>query len=165
VLLDAHFDFVWRSLRRLGLSDDRAEDAAQQVFLVLSQRLDSITPGCELSFLFRTATRVASDVRRSASYRREVVHPDPAADLEGSPRPDDLLDERRARVLLDSVLDTLDMDLRTVFVLFELEEMTMTDIAQLLEIPAGTVASRLRRAREKFEAKLARIRAQQEGGP
>jgi RNA polymerase sigma-70 factor (ECF subfamily) len=165
VLFDAYFDFVWRSLRRLGLSDDRADDAAQQVFVVASRRLEAIAPGSEQSFLFHTATRVASDVRRSASYRREIAHPDPAGDVEGGPRPDDLLAERRARTMLDGVLDALDPDLRTVFVLFELEEMTIGEIAALLEIPVGTVASRLRRARERFQAKLSRLRAQQGEGP
>jgi RNA polymerase sigma-70 factor (ECF subfamily) len=160
-LLEAHFDFVWRCLRRLGLSDDRADDAAQQVFVVLSRRLDSIAAGSELSFLFHTATRVASDVRRSASYRREIAHPDPAVELEGGPRPDDLLNERRARALLDRILEAMDMDLRTVFVLFEIEEMTIVEIAALLEIPSGTVASRLRRARDRFYAKVARVRAKQ----
>jgi RNA polymerase sigma-70 factor (ECF subfamily) len=160
-MLDAHFDFIWRSLRRLGLSEDRADDAAQQVFIVASRRLDSIVAGSEQSFLFRTATRVASDVRRSASYRREFAHPDPAADLEGGSRPDELLDRRRARALLDRILDTMDLDLRAVFVLFEIEEMTIAEIAALLAIPNGTVASRLQRARERFHAKLAKLRAHQ----
>jgi RNA polymerase sigma-70 factor (ECF subfamily) len=164
-LLDAHFDFVWRSLRRLGLSADQADDGAQQVFLVLSKRIDSIAVGSEPSFLFHTATRVASDVRRSASYRREIAHPDPAVERGGGPRPDELLDERQARALLDSILEVLDVELRTVFVLFEIEEMTIAEIAAMLAIPPGTVASRLRRARERFHAKLARVRAQQGGMP
>jgi RNA polymerase sigma-70 factor (ECF subfamily) len=164
-MLDAHFDFIWRSLRRLGLSDDRADDAAQQVFVVASRRLGSIMLGSEKSFLLRTAMRVASDVRRSASYRREVAHADPAADIEGGLRPDDLLDQRRARALLDRVLDAMDFDLRSVLVLFEIEEMTTAEIAVLLEIPYGTVASRLRRAREQFQAKLARLRLHQGDAP
>ena len=164
-MLDAHFEFIWRSLRRLGLSDDRADDAAQQVFVVAARRLGSIMLGSEKSFLLRTAMRVASDVRRSASYRREVVHADPAAGLEGGMRPDDLLDQWRARALLDRVLHAMDLDLRSVFVLFEIEEMTTAEIAVLLEIPYGTVASRLRRAREQFQTKLARLRLHQGEGP
>jgi RNA polymerase sigma-70 factor (ECF subfamily) len=164
-MLDAHFDFIWRSLRRLGLSDDRADDAAQQVFVVAARRLGSIMLGSEKSFLLRTAMRVASDVRRSASYRREVAYADPAASLESGMRPDDLLDQWRARALLDRVLHAMDLDLRSVFVLFEIEEMTTAEIAVLLEIPYGTVASRLRRAREQFQAKLARLRPHQGDGP
>jgi RNA polymerase sigma-70 factor (ECF subfamily) len=139
-MLDAHFDFLWRSLRRLGLSDDRADDATQQVFMVAAAKLDVIPPENERSFLFGTALRVASDIRRSAAYRREVPEAEPGADLEGGLRPDDLVEQRDARLLLDRVLDELPFELRTVFVLFEIEELTSAEIATLLEIPAGTVA-------------------------
>jgi RNA polymerase sigma-70 factor, ECF subfamily len=153
-----HFDFIWRSLRRFGLSDDGADDAAQQVFVIASRKLDAVKEGSERSFLFGTAMRVASDIRRSAPKRREIAHPDPGADLEDTgARPDDLLDQRRARLLLDDALESMELELRTVFVLFELEEMTMIEIASLLEIPQGTVASRLRRGRTEFQASVARL--------
>ena len=157
-MFDEQYDFIWRSLRRFGLTSDRADDAAQQVFVVASKKLDAIQVGSERSFLFGTAMRVASDLRRSASYRREVSHPDPGAELPGGTRPDELLEQSRGRAALDAVLDDMDIELRSVFVLFELEEMSTTDIATLLAIPSGTVASRLRRAREDFQAKVARLR-------
>ncbi len=150
-----HFDFIWRSLRRFGLTGDRADDAAQQVFLIASRKLDAIREGSEKSFLFGTAMRVASDVRRSAVHRREIAHPNPAEDLEAPDlQPDALLDERRARALLDEVLESMDLDTRSVFVLYELEQMTTLEIASLLEIPQGTAQSRLRRAREEFQSKV-----------
>ncbi len=164
-MLADHFDFIWRSLRRFGLNDDRADDAAQQVFVIASRKLDAIQKGSERSFLFGTAMRVASDIRRSAPYRREVAHADAGADLEGGPRPDELLDQRRARALLDRVLDEMDMEIRMVFVLFEIEEMTTSEIASLLGIAHGTVASRLRRAREDFEARISRLAVGKRGGP
>jgi RNA polymerase sigma-70 factor (ECF subfamily) len=157
-MFEMHFDFIWRSLRRFGLSDDRADDAAQQVFVVASRKLTSIQPGSERSFLIGTAMRVASDVRRSAPYRREIAHADPGAELEGGFRPDELVEQRQARALLDAVLDTMELDLRTVFVLFEIEELSTAEIAELLAIPHGTVASRLRRARDEFESSVERFR-------
>ncbi len=160
----AHFDFIWRSLRRFGLSEDQADDAAQQVFIVASRKLDRIEVGSERSFLFGTAMRVASDLRKSAPYRRELAHAEPGYDLEGGLRPDDLVEQRRARALLDDVLDAMELDLRTVFVLFELEEMTTPEIASLLSIPHGTVASRLRRAREEFEARVNKLQRPRRGG-
>lgn len=159
-----HFDFIWRSLRRFGLSEDRADDAAQQVFIVASRKLDRIEIGSERSFLFGTAMRVASDLRKSAPYRREIAHAEPGYDVEGGLRPDDLVEQRRARALLDDVLDAMDLDLRTVFVLFELEEMTTAEIASLLSIPHGTVASRLRRAREEFDSRVSRLQRPRRGG-
>lgn len=165
-MLDESFDFIWRSLRRFGLSDDRADDAAQQVFIIASRKLDMIRPDAERSFLFGTAMRVASDMRRSAVARREIAHADPAGDLaDTSSSPDDLIDQRRAREMLDGVLHAMEEDLRAVFVLFELEEMPTAEIATLLAIPPGTVASRLRRAREEFEVQIARIKKRRGGGP
>lgn len=156
-MLDEHFDFIWRSLRRLGLRADRADDAAQQVFMVASQRLASIQRGSERSFLFGTAMRVASDIRRSAAYRREIADDEAGLRVDSGVRADDLVDQRRARELLDRVLEDMELDTRTVFVLFEVEEMTMAEIAELLGVPQGTVASRLRRAREDFEARVKRL--------
>lgn len=158
-MFEEHFDFIWRSLRRFGLNDDRADDAAQQVFVVASRKIDAIASGSERSFLFGTAMRVASDVRRSAVVRREVAQADVGIDLEGGPRPDELLDQRRARDLLDRVLDEMEMDVRTVFILFEIEEMTTAEIATLLGIAHGTVASRLRRGREDFDARIKKLGA------
>ncbi len=157
-MFDEHFDFIWRSLRRFGLTGDRADDAAQQVFVVASRKLDQIQIGSERSFLFGTALRVASDIRRSAAFRREIAHPEPGVDLPGGSRPDEAFERERERATLDSVLGAMDLELRSVFVLFEMEEMTMPEIATLLAIPTGTVASRLRRAREEFQAKVARLR-------
>lgn len=167
-MVTAHFDFIWRSLRRLGVPTTDVDDCAQQVFWVASRKLALIQEGSERAFLFSTALRVASDARRSRTRRREVplvsgstnsadevaINPsDPA------PRPDEIADQKRARKLLDQVLAAMDLDLRTVFVLFEIEEMATLEIASLLAIPAGTVASRLRRAREEFQRQVARIRA------
>ncbi|MDB4933295.1 MAG: ECF-family polymerase sigma factor [Labilithrix sp.] len=165
-MLDESFDFIWRSLRRFGLSDDRADDAAQQVFIIASRKLDTIRPDAERSFLFGTAMRVASDMRRSAVSRREIAHADPAADLaDTATAADELIDRGRARAMLDRVLDAMDEDLRIVFVLFELEETPTAEIAALLGIPPGTVASRLRRAREEFEVQIARIKKRRGGAP
>lgn len=155
---DAHFDFVWRSLRRLGVPELTVDDAAQEVFLVLSRRLPTVERGAERSFLFATALRVASTSRR-ADTRRGVRDDVGLAELvDGAPTPDQVIEQRRRRGILEQVLDTLDVDLRTVFVLYELEEMTMAEIATMLELAPGTVASRLRRAREAFQDAATRFR-------
>ncbi len=155
---DAHFDFVWRFLRRLGAPSGVADDLAQEVYLVLSRRLDEVHPGKERSFLFGTAVRLAAEERR-LRQRRGWADADALEDVvDPAPGPETQLDESRAREKLDAILAAMPEELRIVFVLFELEEMTMSDIANLLEVPAGTVASRLRRAREDFERRAARVR-------
>jgi len=164
-LVRDHFDFIWRSLRRLGLDDGHADDAAQEVFLIAARKGELFVLGCERAFLFGTALRVAADVRKSIARRREVSH-EAAEMVDPVPSVEALLDQQRARSLLDAMLDELPEDVRLVFVLFELEEMEMQAIAALLSIPQGTVASRLRRARTLFaaSAKRRQARAMMNGG-
>lgn len=167
-IVNGHFDFIWRSLRRLGVPGAEVDDCAQQVFWVAARKLAMIQPGSERAFLFSTALRVASDARRSRMRRREVPFAmSPSGEASGeeaiahqsdpAPRPDEIADRKRARALLDEVLAAMEIDLRAVFVLFELEEMPTQDIANMLSIPTGTVASRLRRAREEFQRLALRV--------
>jgi len=159
VLVDEHFDFIWRSLRRFGLHAADADDAAQRVFVIASRKLSVIEPGRERSFLFGTAYRVVRELRRSKARRPESPLT-PEMDAEDpAPNPEEFADRTRARALLDQVLSEMPMEARSVFVLFELEEMTAPEIATLLDVPLGTVASRLRRARELFRASATRLRA------
>ena len=163
-LVDANYDFVWRSLRRLSVAGGDVDDGAQKVLLTLARKLRSVREGSERSFLFQTALRVAADSRRALRRRPEVPSVQEAVDP--SPAGEELIDRRRARERLDEILDGMSMSLRAVFVLAELDEMTMADIAVLLDLPVGTVASRLRRARAHFRQKAARLRssAPRQGG-
>jgi RNA polymerase sigma-70 factor (ECF subfamily) len=158
-LVANHHTLVWRCLRRLGVSESDADDASQQVFLVAHRRLTDIVPESERSFLLQTALRVAADFRRSQKRRREEIGHDLPALPDATANPEELLDRTRARAMLDRALDAMPGDLRMVFVLFEIEEMTMAEISNVIEIPAGTVASRLRRAREVFRQTVARMSA------
>jgi RNA polymerase sigma-70 factor (ECF subfamily) len=154
-----HYDFLWRSVRRLGVDAPHVEDAVQQVLVVFSRRIDEVREGAERAFLFGTATRVASDYRKKRKRGREHLDSD-AVDNHESPLPsvEQLIDQGRAREIVDLILAEMPMDMRTVFVLFEFEEMTMATIARMLDVPSGTVASRLRRARAMFEAEAGRLR-------
>jgi RNA polymerase sigma-70 factor, ECF subfamily len=162
-LVVEHGDFVWRSLKRLGVQGGRADDAVQIVFLAVRTRLADIEPGKERAFLFRVAMNVAAHERRTLARRREELHSDELVAADPGPLPDEALDQARARRLLDRVLDGMPDALRTVFVLHELEEATRVEIAETLEIPPGTVASRIRRAKEAFRAGAARLRAEEAG--
>jgi RNA polymerase sigma-70 factor (ECF subfamily) len=151
-----HFDLVWRTVRRLGVPPEALDDAAQEVFVIASRRLASIEAGKERAFLYGTAVRVASTARRTSSRRRRAPEeaPDP---VDTAPAVDELVERKRARELLDELVARLPDDTRPVFVLYELEGLTMDEIASCLEVPPGTVSSRLRRAREVFQAAVARI--------
>jgi RNA polymerase sigma-70 factor, ECF subfamily len=158
-LVREHFAYVWRLTRRLGLREAEADDVSQQVFMVASRRLGDMLVGRERSFLYGTALRCVARWRRSEMRRREDLQPD--LDESSTPwvDPEELLDRRRARELLDELLEKMTYDLRVVFVLFEIEHMTTEQIATMLDIPQGTAASRLRRAREEFSVRVARLQA------
>jgi len=141
----AHHETVWRILRRSGLDADASADATQQMFLVAMERLQDIQPDRERAFLIGTALRTAHTLRRK-TIRWQL---------------DDDMDERIARIrdtgdaqadvqLCDLALSKVHPELAEVFVLYEVEGLSSPEIAAALEIPLGTVASRLRRAREQF---------------
>lgn len=160
---EPHLDAVWLFVRRLGIPEGDVDDVVQDAVVVLAKRLPEITPGSEKSFLFSTAYRMSSDARIKRRRKNEVGA-DVLGDMrDASPDAGDLLDQRRALAELDDVLEAMPMDLRAVFVLHELEERTMADIAQLMDIAPGTIASRLRRARELFTSSFAHYRRDKEG--
>jgi len=159
-LLRTHFRDVWRIVRRFGVPENCADDAAQEVFIIASRRLADIVPGSERPFLLASAVRVAANLRRSLGARRECPEDDSAPEgIDPRPNAEALLDQKRLRQMLDAVLDELSDDLRVAFVLYELEGMSSPEIGELLGIPVGTVASRLRRAREAFEQGVTSLKA------
>lgn len=161
-IYDAHFDFVWRSARRMGVGSSHVDDVVQEVFLVAHRRLaDFERRSTVKTWLFGITLRVVSDHRRTLR-RKGGLAPLP----EGLPAPDEAgpaaRTEHKQRVaLLHALLDTLDEEKRAVFVLSELEQMTAPEIAEALGIKLNTVYSRLRAARKKFEEALARHRARE----
>jgi RNA polymerase sigma-70 factor (ECF subfamily) len=160
-----HYRFLWRSLRRLGVPEHEVDDGAQRVLSVMARRLVEVDSGRERSFLFQTALRVAADLRKARGRLRAVADEETVSHaVDPGLGPDETLDRRDARALLDEVLDAMDLDARAVFVLFELEELSTSEIAETLRIPAGTVSSRLRRAREDFQAIAKRLRARRAVG-
>ena len=158
-LVSANLDFIWRCLRRMGIPSSDVDDAVQQVFLVAASKLASITVGSERAFLFSTASRIAANSRRSVHRRDEAHQQMMQSQRPHDPSQEELADQLRARALMDNVLAEMPGELREVFVLFELEELSVSEVSDLLSIPLGTVGSRLRRAREDFHERVKRIKA------
>jgi RNA polymerase sigma-70 factor, ECF subfamily len=151
----AHHELVWRTLRRLGLGPEAAADAAQQAFLIATERLSDIRPGSERAFLFGTALRLARSAFRAS--RRVQLEDDMDERVHVGARAEELVDRKRAIALADRVLATMEPSLLTVFVLYELEGLSTPEIAEIIGKPLGTAASRLRRAREAFRSAAARL--------
>ncbi|HEY6723574.1 MAG TPA: sigma-70 family RNA polymerase sigma factor [Polyangiaceae bacterium] len=149
-LVKDNLDFVWRLARHLGLPEADADDVAQRVMIVASNRFDDIEPGKERAFLYRTTLFIGQKVRRSWGKGREVLTEELPDEAAPHPQPDELLDKRRAYADLHRVLQRMPENLRTALVLYELEGWTLAEIAAAQGIPQFTVASRVRRARKHF---------------
>jgi RNA polymerase sigma-70 factor (ECF subfamily) len=143
---------VWRSLRRRGLSPDEAADATQESFMIALGRLADIPKDSERAFLLGTARRVVISLGRKTV--RWQLDDDMDQRISNAR---DAGDERADLQLCDLALSKLTPELAETFVLYEIEGLSSPEIAALLEIPLGSVASRLRRAREQFREVVTRI--------
>jgi RNA polymerase sigma-70 factor (ECF subfamily) len=153
----AHFAFVWRSLRRLGVREEDAGDAAQEVFIVVHRKLPEFAGHSKLTtWLYGICFRVASE-RRRARPRPDPSAQEAAAFVTPPADPGAAAERLEGLALLERVLDRIPDEQRAVFCLFELEGMTGEEIAEALEIPLGTAYSRLRLARAAFSAASAEL--------
>ena len=162
-LVDDHYDAIWRTLTRHGVPECDAEDAAQRVFLIASKKLADVRPEAERAFLHGIAFRIASDVRKSRSRLCEVNGDQLDETRSEGPPPDARIEADEKMKILQAILEGLPWELRAVFVLSEVEEVKGSDIARILGLPEGTVASRLRRARVLFHQAAQRFRARGSG--
>lgn len=162
---EEHFDFVWRSARRLGVSPPAVDDVVQETFLVAHRRLASFEGRSSIkTWLFGILHRVVADHRRRVRRKGGLAPlPDALPDHSNERCPATLTEKREKVRLLYRLLDTLNNDQRAVFVLAELEEMTAPEIADALGANLNTVYSRLRAARKSFERALARHNAREAG--
>ncbi len=144
----AHGPFVWRVLRKLGIPEADVPDLCQEVFVVVHRKLPEFEGRSSLTtWLYGICLRTASDHRRRARVRREEVTDRVPEGRESAPQAKDLA-RRQARALLDAALEDLDEDKRAVFVLYEIEELTMAQVAEAVGCPLQTAYSRLYAARE-----------------
>ncbi len=154
---EEHFDFVWRSARRLGVVDEALDDVAQEIFLVVHRRLAEFEGRSSLrTWLYAIARRVVSDHRRSA--RRKRPHTPLPETLSSAATPHGDAVRQEAAAILHAFLGSMPDEQREVFVLAELEQMTAPEIAEATAAPVNTVYSRLRLARQAFERCVARHR-------
>jgi len=141
----------------MGLSPEQAEEVAQEAFIVLLQKLDRIEPNKELCFLLSVAANLSQNVRRKSEFRCELSRSTEQLDNHAAEtNTHGLVETKQARELVDTLLSRLSDPLRAVFVLYELEQLTLKEISLVLKLPLGTVGSRLRLARKAFNRELER---------
>lgn len=156
---DDHVKFAWRVLGRLGVARPDIEDVCQEVFIVVHRRLAEFEGRSSLrTWIYGIALRCATDYRRRNARRKPPVSVTEVA-VPGSQQDD--LHARDARATLDQLLELLDADKREVFVLFELEELAMTEVIAIVGCPLQTGYSRLHAARAIVAAAASRMRAKE----
>lgn len=152
-----HAPFVWRTMRRLGVRPADVEDTCQEVFVVVFGKLDLFNGGSMRAWLFAIASRVAADYRKRAFVRREATG-DEVPEVSVPEEQTKALERSEAAALLDGILADLDDDKRDVFILFELEQMPMQDVASAIGCPLQTAYTRLHAARAKVSSAIERWR-------
>jgi RNA polymerase sigma-70 factor (ECF subfamily) len=167
----AHFQYVWRCLRGLGVSEDALEDAAHDVFIVVQRKLSSFdgTQALLTTWLYEIALRVARRYRAQMAKdvsRRVSIAPARLGDAEDPPleAPSSFdapceLEQAERVALARRALNALDADKREAFVLGCVEQRSAPEIAELTGVPLNTVYSRIRAARRLFAAEIARLEA------
>ncbi len=150
-IFDANAPYIWRTLRRLGVREADANDMCQEVFVVVHRRLGEFDGTSSIrTWIYGITTRVASQYRRRAERHPEELS-DAVPEAAVAPGQESRADERMLLERLELALERLDEHKRAVFVLYELEELTMSEVAQALGCPLQTAYSRLHAARESIQ--------------
>lgn len=154
----SYFDFVWATVRRFGVEAAAIDDVVQEIFIAVHGSLATLQrPGALKSWVYSVARRTISNHHRAIRARggkgATVIDDDLESHL---PTPFELTQKNADLQLLANLLAELDEPKREVFVLVELEEMSVPEVADALDIPVNTAYSRLRTARLAFEAAVAR---------
>ena len=148
-------EYVYRTLRRLGTSPSEVDDLAQEVFLALRRCWSEYDPDRPLRpYLFGIAFRIASayERKRHREVAFGVVDVDDAA-----PGPDDTLQSKQARALVLAALDRIPLPRRAVLVMHDIDDVAVSRVAVVLDIPLFTVYSRLRKARRELKTAIRRM--------
>lgn len=156
--------YVWRVLRRLGVREADVEDVAQEVFVVVHRKLGAFEGRSSLrTWMYGICARTASDHRRRAHVRREEATSRPPERAGSAPQLAEL-EARDRRAMLDAALEALDDDKRVVLVLYEIEEVPMKEIAEVVGCPLQTAYSRLHAARRELKRAIEERQRALEGG-
>jgi RNA polymerase sigma-70 factor (ECF subfamily) len=160
-VFEEHASFVCRTLRRLGVSEADLDDLLQEVFVVVHKRLPEYRDmGRTRSWLYSICTRVSQAQRRNQKRRRESLVPEPPEEISAASQHQHM-EDGEALVLGQRLLASLPAEQREIFVLYEVEDMTMPEIAEALGCPLQTAYSRLHSARQRILAEVNRLGAKE----
>jgi RNA polymerase sigma-70 factor (ECF subfamily) len=143
-----HATYAWRALRYCGVASSDLQDACQEVFLVVHRRLPEFESRSSVrTWVYGICLRVAAQYRRRAHRRREELMSEPP-EMAVLPTQSAQIEIQQTRALLQEVLEGLDSVKRDVFVLYEIEQLPMEEVAAVVGCPLRTAYSRLEAARK-----------------
>lgn len=149
--------YIWRVLRSLGVPESEVADVCQEVFVVVHKKLGSFEQRSSLrTWVYGIAVYTASDHRKRMRRRRETLTDTPPEQI-APHTPDSVAERREAKRVLSDILDELDDDKRAVFVLYEIEQLSMAEVAGSLGCPLQTAYSRLHAARTFVQQRIAQV--------
>jgi|HubBroStandDraft_1064217.scaffolds.fasta_scaffold203819_2 RNA polymerase sigma-70 factor (ECF subfamily) len=152
-----HAAYVWRVLRRLGVEESDVEDVCQEVFVIVHKKLGTFEGRSSLrTWVYGICLRSAADYRKR-SFRRNETVTEAFPDVPSGSDPHGEAAGRQARALLDRIVGELDDEKRAVFVLYEIEELPMSEVAAAIGCPVQTAYSRLHAARAIVEKAAGRL--------
>lgn len=157
--VSANYGALHRAIRRLGVPEFEVDDVAQEAFLAFHRKASSVHPRAERQFLLQAAFRIVLARQRGFMRRREELEPAFEEFQHLRQNPEEEMSQQESLGILDGILGAMPMELRMVFSLCEIEQVSLRDAAGILEVPLGTATSRLRRARDLFEKLAARVRS------
>ncbi len=169
-IYEEHFPYVWRAARRLGIYPADTDDIVQEVFVVAHRKLPEFEGRAQVkTWLFKILVRVVRHYvraqERKPGHRPAALQAEVDAPGDGpGGGPAAAVERADAVRILDGLLARLDVDKREVFVLAEIEELSVVEIAEVLGANVNTIYSRLRAARQEFEHALARFQTHELGG-
>lgn len=155
-LYQAQFKFVWRAVQRLGATPHELEDRVHDVFAIVVRRWDTFDPNRSLRlWLYGIAYRVMLDHRRKLGNQETPVAVLPLQTADDDP--ERATERGQGLSIARQIIDSMELDRKTVLVMHDLEELPMAQIALELDIPVNTAYSRLRLARREFDEKANRL--------
>jgi len=159
-IFETHLQYVWNTLRYLGVRSADTRDVAQEVFLTVFERFDDYDPSRSVrTWLFVIAYHAASNYRRLARHRREL--PDSGEEAAGQGlNAEQLVAAREQTDLLVQMISQIDLPKRAVLVMHDMDGIAMPEIAESLSIPLNTAYSRLRLARKELQDHAERLRVE-----
>jgi RNA polymerase sigma-70 factor (ECF subfamily) len=153
-IYERHAQFVWLTLQRLGVHEADLDDLVQDVFVVAHRRWDSFTGASRVTtWLFGICTRLAANYRRLRRWTSEVSSGSGGDDIAADAlTAEHLLIRREQWAVAERMLSSLTREKRAAFIMFELDSLSGSEIAELMGVHVGTVYSRLHAARRELLA-------------